>query len=309
MLGRKNDAVSALDQPTMDGINTYFVSWSARQAGLKVALSGLGGDEVFGGYATFWRTAQYERMVRAGDRVPAGVRSAVLTVAAVAESAGGRFVRGDVARKIAALWNSPRSFPDPFYFGRALFTPPQVSGLMQTTMTNGHQPPWWDWLSESAAQARKLDPFAAVSCMEAQSYLVNTLLRDTDSMSMAHSLEVRVPFLDHPLVEFVTQLPREVKVRRGRPKALLIAALSDLLPSEVVNQRKRGFTFPWAAWLRGPLKKTMDEGFSQMSPALRESLNSDSVKGIWQSYLDGKTSWARPWSLYVLNEWTKRHLG
>jgi asparagine synthase (glutamine-hydrolysing) len=158
-------------------------------------------------------------------------------------------------------------------------------------------------------RARKLDSFAAVSCLEAQSYLVNTLLRDTDSMSMAHSLEVRVPFLDHALVEYVTHLPREVKLAKGVPKALLVAALADLLPAEVVHQAKRGFTFPWAAWLRGPLKQKIAQGLSDLSPALREVIDSKTAQGIWQSYLDGKTTWSRPWSLYVLNEWTKKHVG
>jgi asparagine synthase (glutamine-hydrolysing) len=310
MLGRMSEAVGALDQPTMDAINTYFVSWSARQAGLKVALSGLGGDEVFGGYRTFSRTASFQRMTKVGRLVPAGVRSATATALT---QAGGTFMSGDAARKIAALWSGPGSLPDPFYFGRALFTPPQVSELMNGA-TAGHTPGedarlWWDWLSTSAEEARHLDAFASVSCMEASSYLVNTLLRDTDSMSMAHSLEVRVPFLNHPLVEFVTQLPQELKLRKGTPKALLVAALEHLLPSEVVYQTKRGFVFPWAAWLRGPLKEKIENGFDDLAPALRESLNPQAVRSIWQSYLDGKTTWSRPWSLYVLNEWVKRHLG
>jgi asparagine synthase (glutamine-hydrolysing) len=306
MLGRLSEAVGALDQPSMDGINTYFVSWSARQAGLKVALSGLGGDEVFGGYSTFRRTPQYQRLATFSNQVPVGVRSAA---ASLAGSAGGRFMSGDAARKIEALLNSPRSLPDPFYFGRALFTPAQVSELMNGAPAVQDQPLWWQWLSESAAQATKLDPFAAVSCMELQSYLVSTLLRDTDSMSMAHSLEVRVPFLDHPLVEFVTQLPQEVKIGKGIPKALLVNALDDLLPSDVVDQKKRGFTFPWASWLRGPLKEKFERGLSELSPALQETLNSERVESVWTNYLDGKTTWSRPWSLYVLNEWTKRYLG
>jgi asparagine synthase (glutamine-hydrolysing) len=144
--------------------------------------------------------------------------------------------------------------------------------------------------------------------MESRSYLVNTLLRDTDSMSMAHSLEVRVPFLDHPLVEYVTHLPQAAKLRKGMPKALLVEALSDLLPGEVVTQKKRGFTFPWAEWLRGPLRTRVETGLSELSPALREVLDAKATRRVWQDYLDGKTSWSRPWSLYVLNEWAKAHL-
>lgn len=304
MLSRLPGALEALDQPSIDGINTYLVSWIARQAGRKVALSGLGGDEVFGGYSTFRRAAHYQRMAAIGRRVPAAVRSAV---ASAVGAAGASLVSADAARKIAGLWTRPGSLPDPFYFGRTLFTPAQVSGLLNGVAPEAGEPLWWKWLSESAAQTRYLDSFAAVSCMELQSYLVSVLLRDTDSMSMAYSLEVRVPFLDHPLVEFVIQLPEKVKLGKGIPKALLISALGDLLPSEVVDQKKRGFTFPWATWLRGPLRKQVERGLEELSPVLQQTLNRETAQIVWGSYLDGKTSWSRPWSLFVLNEWLKKH--
>jgi asparagine synthase (glutamine-hydrolysing) len=301
MLAHLGEAVGALDQPSIDGINTYFVSRSARQAGLKVTLSGLGGDEVFGGYSTFSRTAKYQRMASVSASVPAGVRS-------VMASAGRQILSGDAGTKIAALIGTPGSLPDPYYFGRALFPPDSVAALMEGGTRNGNKPLWWNWLAQSAASVSQLDSFAAVSCLEANSYLVNTLLRDTDSMSMAHSLEVRVPLLDHPLIEFVTQLPQKLKLNKGVPKALLVAALRDILPDEVVNQTKRGFTFPWAEWLRGPMRSSLEQGFSEMSPALRGTLNAEAGREVWRNYLAGKTSWSRPWSLYVLNEWTKRHL-
>ncbi len=303
MLARLSDAVSALDQPSMDGINTYFVSWAATQAGLKVALSGLGGDEVFGGYSTFQRTPHFQRVKSLGGMVPDRLRAAM---AAAVTSDG--FAPGDAARKIAALWNEPESLPDAYYFSRALFTPPQVGALLRGGEAPANELLWWNWLSASARQARKLDPFTAVSCMETQSYLVNTLLRDTDAMSMAHSLEVRVPFLDHELVEYVTQLPESIKLRKGTPKALLISALADLLPREVVEQTKRGFTFPWASWLKGPLKQKIQTGLAEFSPALAGVLNVGEVRAVWKSYLEGHTSWSRPWSLYVLNEWARKNL-
>ncbi|HKZ78072.1 MAG TPA: asparagine synthase-related protein [Pyrinomonadaceae bacterium] len=303
MLNRLDEAVGAMDQPTMDGINTYFVSWAAREAGLKVALSGVGGDEVFGGYSSFRRTPHYERIAAIGSRMPSDLRK---TVAAVVSSAA-LFTHGDAARKIAALWSEPQSFPHPYFFGRALFTPPQVSQLM-TKGADCRGALWWGWLSAAARDAGNRDAFGAVSCLETRSYLVNTLLRDTDSMSMANSLEVRVPFLDRELVDFVTRVPEHFKLRRGRPKALLVAALKDLLPAEVVNHHKRGFTLPWTYWLRGPLRRRVEEGLSEIAPAFREVLNQKRVSRVWKSHLRGHTSWSRPWSLYVLNEWAKRHL-
>ncbi len=125
---------------------------------------------------------------------------------------------------------------------------------------------------------------------------------------MAHSLEVRVPFLHHPLVEYVMQLPAAEKVRDGSLKALLVAAVKELLPAEVVSGKKRGFTFPWQQWLRGPLRERVTAGLSDLAPALAEVLDQKKVSGIWQAYLDGKTSWSRPWSLYVLNEWIRARM-
>lgn len=307
LLARLSDAVAALDQPSMDGINTYFVSWAARQAGLKVALSGLGGDEVFGGYNTFRRMPQYQRISALGSRVPTGWRRAMATALL---GAGEATVRGDATRKLAALWDAPESLPHPYFFARALFTPRQVTELMKRDTTRRPRDlPWWKWLAESAGQADHRDAFTAVSWVETRSYLVSTLLRDTDSMSMAHSFEVRVPFLDHRLFEFVAALPEKLKRPNGTPKGLLVGALEDLLPPEVILQPKRGFTFPWAKWLRSPLKKTVEKGLAELSPALQLTLNRENTDGVWNSYLNAHTSWARPWSLYVLNEWTKRHLG
>ena len=119
MLARLDDAVGALDLPSIDGINTYFVSCErARRPGLKVALSGLGGDEVFGGYNTFRANAAISTDGQRRQRVPAGVRSAMAAAMAEARRA---ILSGDAARKIAALWKSPESLPDPYYFGRAAF--------------------------------------------------------------------------------------------------------------------------------------------------------------------------------------------
>ena len=138
--------------------------------------------------------------------------------------------------------------------------------------------------------------------------MVSTLLRDTDAVSMAQSLEVRVPLLDTPLVEFVWSLPDAARRRAGAQKALLVEALGDLLPEEVFAQRKRTFTLPWEEWLRGPLRVKLDASFAEPSPTLAPFLRPGGMPGVWNDFLAGKTTWSRPWSLYVLNEWCRRHL-
>jgi asparagine synthase (glutamine-hydrolysing) len=303
MQARLDEAVAAFDQPSMDGINSYFVSWAARQAGLKVALSGLGGDELFGGYSTFRSAPRIESLSGLARWVPAPLRS--LTAEGVRKTSRRR---PDAAGKLAAAWDFPDALPHPYFFTRALFTPQGARTLLQDSEPGWAATPWWAWLSEAARQASAFDSFARVSWLEMRSYMVNTLLRDTDAMSMSHSLEVRVPFLDHPLVEYVLALPASGKRRRGIPKALLVEAIEDLLPREILAQRKRTFTFPWQNWLRGPLRERVASGLADWTPVLGEILDRERVAAVWQDFLKGRTSWSRPWSLYVLNEWARKHL-
>jgi asparagine synthase (glutamine-hydrolysing) len=300
------DAVKSLDQPTMDGLNTYFVSRAARQAGLKVALSGLGSDEIFGGYSTFVSTPRAAFVAGLGRWIPKPLRR--LTAGAAV-----RIATGDAVRKAAATWRSPEDFPHAYYFTRLLFTPSRVRRLLapyfdSDEYSGRHDNPWRERMRETARQAGRLDSFTSVSCFELQSYMVNTLLRDTDTASMANSLEVRVPFLDHRLVEFVGRLQKSVKYSANVPKSLLVEALSDLLPQEVVGQTKRTFTLPWDVWLRGSLGVRLSQDLSNLTPPLRQYLNPRAVRGAWQNFVVGQTNWSRPWSLYVLNEWVRRHV-
>jgi asparagine synthase (glutamine-hydrolysing) len=222
----------------------------------------------------------------------------------------------DAARKAANAWCFPDALPHPYFFGRALFPPGELRRLMEprfrpsTVGADGVtlEPTWLGWLERAADGARRLEPIAGISWLEMRCYMASTLLRDTDSVSMARSLEVRVPLLDTPLVEFVETLPDCARMDAGRPKSLLIEALAGILPAEALAQKKRTFTLPWEEWLRGPLRARMEASFGELAPGLAQHLHASGVQSVWKSFLAGETSWSRPWSLYVLNEWCRRHL-
>jgi len=314
IFSRLDESLAALDQPTMDGINTYFVSWAAREVGLKVALSGLGGDELFAGYSTFSDVPRLQKLSKVAKFLPASMRRASSPLLRSFLAGKGA---NDAAHKAAAAWTNSAVLPNPYFFARALFPPggrleklinpsfrPSTVGADGVTL----EPTWVGWLQRISDEAGKLPPIAGISWLEMRTYMVSTLLRDTDSVSMARSLEVRVPLLDTPLVEFVSALSAATRRRDGMQKALLVEALRDLLPLEILAQRKRTFTLPWEEWLRGPLRTRLETSFASLAPALAEHLHADGVLAIWNEFLAHKTSWSRPWSLFVLNEWCHRHL-
>ncbi len=211
----------------------------------------------------------------------------------------------------------PDVFPHPYFFTRLLFPPSDLHRLIDPLFHSSNvgpdgeslDPTWLAWLERTADQARSMDPIAGISWMELRTYMASMLLHDTDSVSMARSLEVRVPFLDTPLVEFICALPDSARVQPGQKKALLLKALEGLLPAEILRQKKRTFTLPWEEWLRSSLKPKLEESFSNLAPALAPHLHAAGVRTVWDNFLHGQTTWSRPWSLYVLNEWCRHHLG
>lgn len=313
MLVRLEEAVAALDQPSMDGINTYFVSWAARQVGLKVALSGLGGDELFAGYPSFADVPRLMHLDAVARFVPGAFRR---VSSPLVNKFLGRRGSADAVRKATDAWLIPDALPHPYFFTRLLFPPSELHRLTEPRFRSSSisadgvtlDPTWLAWLERVADQAKLLEPIAGISWLELRTYMASTLLRDTDSVSMDRSLEVRVPLLDTALVEFMCALPDEARIQPGRHKALLVAAVQDLLPQEILQQKKRTFTLPWEEWLRGALRPRIEASFASLAPALAPHLHPAGLSVVWDNFLRGQTTWSRPWSLYVLNEWCRRHL-
>jgi asparagine synthase (glutamine-hydrolysing) len=301
------DALGAMDQPSLDGLNTYFVSRETRRAGMKVALSGLGGDELFAGYSTFISVPRLGAAADAFARLPSGLRHAG---ASLLRGLGHRSDRLD---KAAALIEGNGALLHPYFLARMLFTPARQIALLK-------HPEWCAGSRSHVVEgkhtgrnhvlehAARLDRVNRVSYLELGHYLPNTLLRDSDAMSMAHGLELRVPFLDHRLVEHVLALPGPPKLDGVRRKPLLLDAAPGLLPPEIAARPKQGFTLPFDRWLRGRLGPEVGRVLSGIGDsALGSIVDPAGVRNVWDAFLAGQTSWSRPWALYVLTRWSERH--
>jgi asparagine synthase (glutamine-hydrolysing) len=293
-------ALAAMDQPTIDGINTWLVSEKTREAGVKVALTGLGADEMFAGYSNFRRVPQMERAAAGLARLPSALGSPM--VAALKLLSG----KNDRNRKLAELASSENRSVHPYFLMRTLFTSSEREALYEGDYQDA-ECNLAALLRGSVNEARHLDPVNRVSYLESRWYMSNTLLRDSDFMSMAHGLELRVPFLDPNLVETCMRIPGNRKVQGQSPKGLLLASLGVALPKEIVNRPKRGFTLPFEHWLRGELKPGVEETLSQSGDGANY-LNGDTVREVWNRFLGGETSWSRPWSLFVLQRWCEQNL-
>jgi len=277
------------------------VSRQTRAAGIKVALSGLGGDEIFAGYASFWTVPKMERFARLWRHWPGLIRHP-------AASTFSLFMpKNDQNRKLAELVRGNGNLLHPYFLSRMLFTEDQRERMFVShdQQVQGHADAA---LKRSLEHTRTFDSINRVSYLEARCYMLNTLLRDADVMSMAHGLEVRVPLIDHRLAQLAMNLPGEWKLEGGTPKPLLVNALAGALPKDVVSRTKRGFTLPFEHWLKDELRSEVEKTLLAVGDGpLATVLKADAVKQVWQDFLDGRTSWSRPWSLYVLQSWCELH--
>jgi len=294
-------AIQAMDQPSIDGLNTYLISRQTRAAGIKVALSGLGGDELFAGYSTFHSVPRMEGFARFWQHLPAPARRTLARAFTVVAP------ETDQNRKLAALAGGNGSLLHPYFLSRTLFTQEQRDRLVGSRYVGSIERSQ-DSLRDNLGRACHTDAINRVSYLEARCYMLNTLLRDSDAMSMAHGLELRIPLIDHHLAKKLLALPGRWKLNSHTPKPLLVAALRGTLPDQIVHRRKRGFTLPFEHWVRDELRSEVEVGLWKIAQGpLAALFEARSVSHVWQDFHQGKTSWSRPWSLYVLQRWCELH--
>ncbi len=266
-----------MDQPTNDGVNTYFVSRAARQAGLTVVLSGLGGDEVFGGYKHHRWLARHGNSIRRFSGLPRFLRQTVLATAV----GYGRLRGRENWMRLANLENGV-SDAGLYLALRGFFAPEQVRALLDVNTSE---------VRLAAGECLAAGP--DFRQMEMQRYLHDQLLRDTDVFSMAHSIEVRVPYLDHKVVECAARLPQPELNGHGN-KPLLTEAVDDPAVFDAALRSKRGFAFPFGKWMR------MHSGELREMALAGGCLNRRTIGQLWNEFERGRLHWSRAWMLAVI---------
>jgi asparagine synthase (glutamine-hydrolysing) len=291
VLGGMDKVAQAMDQPSIDGVNSYWVSLAAKERGLKVALSGLGGDELFGGYPSFSRIPKMVSVLA----IP-GKLGLLRPMAEIAK----RYLPADRRReKLIGLFNTKGNVAGVYMAMRGLFMPHELGRILNPDILRAGLAVY-NGLVDAETRGRGVWPLKAkVAVLEQSLYMRNQLLRDADWAGMAHSLEVRVPFVDHVLCSRLASM-----VLRGNslrhPKWSLAYAADGKAARKTLLRKKSGFGFPFGDWLRSgkwnPWPEASDKHL--FAPALGGVL-----VGEWKKEAEhGRLSWARPYAVKLLED-------
>ena len=299
MLKMLPEALDAMDQPTGDAINTYLISHAAGQISLKAVLSGVGGDELFGGYHLFRDVPKMLAMRRFLSliRKPAAHLLGKCNLFAVKPA------------KLADFFDAPANMLNYYLVRRRIFSWRQIK-IMAPEMVGSE----WDsaldtgYFQELQTIIDGSKIHDAVGRLEMRVYMGQTLVRDSDVMGMANGLEIRMPFLDAEFSTSALDLEPQSRAVRACPKWRFVEAMNDWLPPDIVNRAKQGFTLPLKDWMLCELKDRIPEGIGALA-RLCGVMRKDALFNLWRHFCSqpDKVGWFRPWSLFVLGHYLQRH--
>ncbi len=289
--------LASMDQPTVDGLNTYIISGAVRARGIKVALSGLGGDEFFGGYPSFRDVPLLARWAPLARWIPPKLRSRSAELLFAKHSKSQRLK----AKELSTTKPTLRSL---YFRRRRLFSDYEMAAFgFDKEELNLNE----DFMPDESLPDRSLNKqgnTGGVGILETRFYMGNMLLRDSDVFGMAHGLEIRVPLLDRDLTDYISSLPGKWRVgNKDVNKPLLVDAMGLNLRKELSRRPKHGFVLPQSHWMAGPL----NENFVHLFDTLRRSgvVEPEAANEVWQDFLDDQQgpNWSRAWMLGMLGAW------
>jgi asparagine synthase (glutamine-hydrolysing) len=298
------DICSYLDEPFADSslVPTFLVSELARQD-VTVALTGDGGDEVFAGYekyVTDWRENQLR------SKFPSSVRAVMGELAPALRKIPGKFLR-----RASSLMRSLSLDPGKAFYVTNTFIDDHIWQLLlnddfRRTLGDYHP----SALTESIYhQSDSTDHLSRILYTDMRTFLPGDILVKADRMSMANSLELRSPLLDYRIIEFANQLPSKLKFNRGDKKVVLREALAPLLPPDILNRKKMGFSTPLAAWLRGELKAIAEDHFFEKGQGLGQLFEKDHIRLIWDQHQRGLFDHSPVlWSMLMYEIWWQNYI-
>jgi asparagine synthase (glutamine-hydrolysing) len=286
------------DEPFADSsaVPTYYVSQVARRH-VTVALSGDGGDENFAGYRRYKLTQNEERL---RSFIPAPVRRNVFG------PLGEIYPKMDWAPRVFRAKNTFQSLarsPIDGYFQGISICPPglkkRLLGPDIQKRLNGYNSA--DVMRQYYDRADTADPLSRIQYVDMKTYLVDDILVKVDRASMANSLEVRCPLLDHKLMELVAQIPSGLKLHNGQGKYIFKKSLRQVLPSDVLTRAKKGFAVPAAEWFRGELREFAHDALFQRPDDI---LNGSFLTQCWKQHQRGQRDWsALLWTVLMFKSW------
>jgi asparagine synthase (glutamine-hydrolysing) len=304
--GGLEDALGSLDQPTFDAINSYFVSKLVREAGVTVALAGTGGDELFGGYRSFRDLPLGQRLARVTGQAPSAVIGSISKLFAGSSGVPPQTRWG----KLADLFNTRGESVNMYQVAYALYTRDFLHELAADSLVDcapyGLVP---ERARELAALVDHASPLAAIGTLELALFIGERLLRDTDAASMAVSLEVRVPLLDHKVVEAAQALPDDVRFAPLGKKQLLKELTMPDLDLSIFDRPKAGFVLPIEVWAKDRLAADIQELFSDRGLVESVGFNPDALGSLFRAFQSGAPGiyWSRIWAPFVLMHWCQEH--